>query len=96
MTREAEDRNDPTGVLELFFADKLGQSHEAAIDSADAVVQFLDSWGLTLTPSLYLAELETKVGGADDRARLPRLVVWGIVEEDGTVRAKFNSPARNA
>lgn len=95
MTREAGDRNDPTGVLELFFADTLGHSHESAIDTADALVQYLDTWGLALTPTLYLTELEANAGSGSALAQLPRTVLWGIVEEDGTVRAKFNAPARN-
>lgn len=59
--RKAGDRNDPTGVVEVFFASNLGYSDEAAIDAASRLVEHLSSWGLDLVPTAHVEEMEEKV-----------------------------------
>lgn len=62
--REAGDRSDPTGILETFFKDKLGYTDADAIQTASDAVEFLDYWGLTLTPTQYVAKLEATITDA--------------------------------
>ncbi|ROZ88033.1 hypothetical protein [Gordonia sp. OPL2] len=88
-TRDAGDRSDPEGIPELFFEDKLGYSDAAAIETAANFVHYLDTWGLRLTPTKYLDELETRVG---EKTQLPRGVLWGqVVDESGQTHSEFNA-----
>lgn len=91
-TRDAGDRSDPEGIPELFFKDKLGYSDAAAIETAADFVHYLGTWGLRLTPTKHLDELETRVG-VD--TQLPRGVLWGqVADESGQTQSEFNAAVR--
>lgn len=71
MPREAGDRSDPDGVPELFFTEQLGYSDAEAIETTANLVRYLDTWGLRIAPTKYVAELEAKAGAADRPPRTP-------------------------